>query len=512
MVPAPLLKLDQVKKSFAGVDALKPISLELGAGEMLGLIGENGAGKSTLIKVLSGVHQPDGGTVTWAGGPVLFASPHSAREAGISVIHQELAFCGQLSVAENLLLGDPWPRYRWGGVNWRKLHAQAGRQLANFELNIPTQRRFGELASAQKQEIAIARALSQRARLLILDEPTASLSELEIARLFTHLHRLRKSDVAMIYISHRLDEILRLTDRIVVLRDGELVATCRTAEADARRLVRDMVGRPLGQVFPRTRAVQPGAPLLELNSVTRGGMFHGISFKVCAGEIVGLAGLVGAGRSQLARAIFGLFPFDSGEMRLGGQRWRPTSAHQSLKAGLVYVPEERKRQGFVLDHSLRDSISIGFIDLLSRFGLVRAGQENHRAQSAVERHGIRARHLAQPVGTLSGGNQQKTLLARWLERDPRVIILNEPTRGVDVGAKAEIHALMDRLAAQGKAVLLISSDMPELLGMSDRLLVMHNGTLATELAGDAMTQENVLLAGSGLWQDNRKHRTANLEH
>ena len=498
-MPAALLKLDAVEKAFAGVSALKPLHLTLAPGEVLGLVGENGAGKSTLIKLLSGVYPPDRGTIHWRGAAVHFDSPRDAMAAGIATIHQELAYFARLSVAENMLLGEPWPRRSWGAVDWRRLHATAREQLARFDLDIPTDQPFQELSAAQKQEVAIARSLSRDARLLILDEPTASLTEPEVERLFSHLNRLRDEGVAILYVSHRLDEILKLTDRVAVLRDGALVATYATIEADIQRLVRDMVGRPLDQVYPRTRAAHPGGPRLELEGVTRAEMFRDVSFAVHAGEIVGLAGLLGAGRSELGRAIYGLYALDSGTMRLNGQPWRPSGAPGALRAGLAYLPEERKRQGLVLDHSLGDSISIGFSDLLSRWGMIRGREEKSRVQNAITRFGIRATGPEQAVGTLSGGNQQKAILARWLERDPNVILLNEPTRGVDVGAKAEVHALIDRLAGRGKAVLLISSDLHEVLGVSDRVLVMHRGTISAELRGDQMTQEKVILAASGLY-------------
>ena len=495
----PLLKLEAVEKSFAGVRALRPIQLELAAGEVLGLIGENGAGKSTLIKVLSGVLAPDAGVITWEGRPARFQTPHEALAAGIATIHQELACCGSLSVAENLLLGEPWPRRAWGGVAWGRLEAEAARQLAHFGLDIAPSRFFHELSAAQKQEVAIARALSRQARLLILDEPSASLSEPEVRRLFEHLERLRAAGVAILYVSHRLDEIVKLTDRVAVLRDGELVAVYPTREADVKRMVRDMVGRPLDQVYPHTRPARADSRSLELERVGRAGMFEEVSFAVHSGEIVGLAGLVGAGRSELARAIFGLYPVDRGQMRLFGRPWTPRDPRQALNAGLVYVPEERKRQGLVLEHSVGESISIGFSDLLARWGLIPAGAETARVQRALETFAIRATGPDQTVGTLSGGNQQKALLARWLDREPRVIVLDEPTRGVDVGAKAEIHALIDRLAGQGKAVLMVSSELPEVLGMSDRVLVMRGGSVSAELRGPAMTQENVILAASGLY-------------
>ena len=493
----PLLALRALEKSFAGVRALRPTTLALAAGEVLGLIGENGAGKSTLIKMLSGIHQPDGGEIVWQGAAVRFATPHAALAAGVATIHQELAYCGSLTVAENLLLGEPWPRTAWGAVAWGRLHARARERLVRFGIVLPTTRLFHTLSTAQKQEVAIARALSQNARLLILDEPTASLSEPEVERLFAQLRRLRAEGLALLYVSHRLDEILQLTDRVAVLRDGELIAEYPTREADVARMVRDMVGRALEQIYPHSRHT-PGAPLLEVAGATRAGMFRDVTLQVRAGEIVGLAGLVGAGRSELARAIYGLYPLDHGTMRLGGTAWQPRAPDEALARGLVYLPEERKRQSLVLEHAVGESISIGFSDLLARGGLIPRAAEQSRIAGVMKKFGVKASGPAQPVGTLSGGNQQKALLGRWLDREPEVIVLDEPTRGVDVGAKAEIHALIDQLAARGKAVLLISSDLPEVLGMSDRVLVMHAGQIAAELAGETKTQERAILAASGL--------------
>lgn len=492
-----LLKLEGVRKSYGGVPALKPCTLSMAGGEVLGLVGENGAGKSTLIKILSGVCAPDEGRIEWLGEPRVFPSPRDALGAGIATIHQELAFFGHLTVAENLLLGDSWPRRSWGGVAWPRVYARAREQLGEFQIDVAPEKLFRELSAAQRQEVAIARALSRRARLMILDEPTASLSEREVEQLFARLQRLREAGVAILYVSHRLDEILQLTDRIAVLRDGELIDCYPTSQATLQRVVRDMVGRPLDQVYPHTRR-EPGQVLLEVEKAGREGMFEDISFHVRAGEIVGLAGLVGCGRSELARAIFGLYALQSGSMRLAGRDWRPASPHDSLRAGLVYVPEERKRQGFVLDHSVSDSISIGFSDLLARCGLIPRRAEHQRVLGVLRIYAVRTASVDRPIGTLSGGNQQKSLLGRWIDRDPVVMILDEPTRGVDVGAKAEIHSLMDRLASQGKAVLLISSDLPEVLGLSDRVLVLHRGRIAAELRGRELTQQNVILAASGL--------------
>lgn len=499
----PMLQLTAVEKSFPGVRALRPLDLELAPGRVLGVVGENGAGKSTLIKVLSGVHRPDAGEIRWLGKPVRFRSPGDAFEAGIATIHQELAYFGRLSVAENLCLGEAWPRYRWGGVSWRKLHEEARRRLDRFGLRVETTRRFETLSTAEKQEVAMARALSRESRMLILDEPTASLTEREVDRLFSHLRRLREIGVALIYISHRLDEIVALTDEVIVLRDGEKVAAYPTGETDAPSLVRDMVGRTVEGAFPDTRSTSaardvPGPVALEVEGLTRKGLFHDVSFQVRRGEVLGLAGLVGAGRSEVARAIYGLYRADRGSMRLSGEPWAPSGPRDALRAGLVYLPEERKRQALVMDHDVGESIGIGFTNLLTRLGVIPRRLERSRLEAALQKHGVRATGLAQEIGTLSGGNQQKAVLARWLERGPEVLLLDEPTRGVDVAAKAEIHALIDSLAAAGKAVVMISSDLPEVLGMSDRVLVLSEGTVVKELTGKEKTQANVLLAASGV--------------
>lgn len=490
-----MLRLDSISKQFSGTQALKSFSLQIERGETVGLIGENGAGKSTLIKIIAGVHRPDTGTIELDGASLRFSDPRGALEAGIATIHQELACFDKLTVAENLMLGEPWPR-RWGGTNWTALNAEARRRLTEFGLEIAPETMFGQLSPAQRQEIAIVRALARNARLLILDEPTASLTEPEVERLFQHLRRLKSKGLAILYVSHRLDEIQSLTDRVLVLRDGALVASYPTRETSIGLMVRDMVGRDLAAVAPR--APRPiGEVLLQLRALSRPGLFENISLSLHRGEILGLAGLVGAGRSELARALFGLYRAE-GEIILAGQPWAPRSAAEARAKGVVYIPEERKRQGLVLDHSIASSISIGFLDRLASFGLVRPKAERQAVQAAIVHFGIKAPRAAQPIGSLSGGNQQKALLARWLEGDPQVIILDEPTRGVDVGAKAEIHRLIHGLADQGKAVLLISSDLPEILSLSDRLLVLHRGRVAAEFLGADATQEKVLLAASGL--------------
>jgi ABC-type sugar transport system ATPase subunit len=499
-MPAPVIQLKSLSKSFNQVPALKPFSLELNRGDILGLVGENGAGKSTLIKLISGVYQPSGGSILWNGKEVQFPTPSDALETGIATIHQELEFFAHLSVAENMLMGDEWPRKSLGRIDWNKLHQQAAKTLNDFGIQIPTDQLTGNLTPAEQQDVIIASALSRNAKLLILDEPTASLSEQEVKRLFEHIKRLQKQGVTIIYVSHRLDEIFELTNRIAILRDGELIADKKTSEMDVNQLIHDMVGKPLDQVYPRTRSGKTGEDVLELKQISRKEMFENISFKVRSHEIVGLAGLVGSGRSELARAIYGMYPIDSGKMLLINQSWSVKNPTQALKDGVVYIPEERKRQGLVLGHSLKESVSIGFTDMLTKLGMIQKKKEKEKVLSAIETYDIRANNINQEIGTLSGGNQQKALLARWLMRNPDLIILDEPTRGVDVGAKSQIHALIDQLAAEGKAILVISSDLQEILGLSDRILVMNRGKIDIELQNNEMTEHNIILASSGLYK------------
>ncbi len=493
----PLLALKNISKSFGGAPALKDVSLQLEAGQVLGLIGENGAGKSTLIKILAGVYGSDSGEIVWEGRPVEFRNPRDAFDSGIATIHQELTYFDRLTVAENLLMGEKWPKAGWAFVDWSCLFEMAAERLAKFNLKISPRRFFHELSAAERQEIAIVRALSRKARLLILDEPTATLSEPEVERLMAHLKKLREQEITLIYVSHRLDEILKLTDRVAVLRDGSLVGEYATREASINGMVRDMVGRELAQQSARSSR-KIGRPLLEVKNLSRDGGFQDLSFSLHSGEIIGLAGLMGGGRSQLARVLMGFYAGTSGEIMFRGRVWNPKDPREALRSGMAYIPEERKRQGFVLEHSFKESVSVGFLEKLSRMGLLSERAERQTVGDLVSRFRIKAAGLGQRIGTLSGGNQQKALLARWLERDPEMIILHEPTRGVDVGAKAEISKIIDELTQRGKGILLISSDLPELLALSNRILVMHEGRVVAEFSSENATQEKILVAASGI--------------
>jgi rhamnose transport system ATP-binding protein len=497
MPPPSLLRLESVSKNFGATRALKPLSLDIEAGRVIGLIGENGAGKSTLIKILSGVHKPDTGKIFLEEKQVSISNPHQAVAYGIATIHQELASFEWLTVSENLLLDELWPRKAFCFVDWPRLHQKAAERLRGFEIDLDPRAKLNSLSSAQRQELAIVRALSKKARLLILDEPTASLTEPEVQRLLAKIKQLRASGIAVLYVSHRLDEILQIADQIVVLRDGELVAQYPTAQANVNRMVHDMVGRKIEEQYARKKQHSIGEPILQVERVTREPFFRDISFELRTGEITGLAGLIGAGRSELARAIFGLYPPDSGTLRLRGKPFRPKSSSESVASGIAYLPEERKRQGFAPQNSVRDAITMVLLRSLSRLGLVNSKQQTKVAAEAISKFSIRAGSQEQKIGSLSGGNQQKALLARWLETHPDLIILDEPTRGVDVGAKAEIHRIIDELARAGKAVLLISSDLPEVISLSDRVLVLHQGRLVKELHPPEISQENILLAASG---------------
>jgi rhamnose transport system ATP-binding protein len=396
-------------------------------------------------------------------------------------------------------LGEKWPRKAWGGTDWKALNAEAKRRLDACELNLDPGALCHTLSPAQRQEVAIARSLAHDAKLLILDEPTASLTEPEVERLFAHLSRLRERGVALLYVSHRLDEILKLTSRVIVLRDGQLVAEQQTSEATIPRLVQAMVGRELAVNVRKENQSREliGSPLFQIERLTREPLFRDISLSVHAGEIVGLAGLVGAGRSELARALYGLYAAESGSMKMNGKEYLPKHPSEARERGIVYIPEERKRQGLVLDHSTASAVSAGFLKSIAAFGIVPPATERRRVREAVTHFGVKPADPERTVGTLSGGNQQKALLARWLETDPKFVILDEPTRGVDVGAKAEIHRLIRELAEQGKGILLISSDLPEVLALSDRIMVLHAGRIAAEFGAEEATQEAILLAASG---------------
>lgn len=503
MTPFPLLQAQGIRKAFPGVQALDGVSLSVQAGEVLALLGENGAGKSTLMKILAGVHAPDAGELLLDGRPVHFRGVADALAHGIVLIHQELNLADNLSVAANLFLGN---EDRSGGfLGWldrRRMNERARSVLERVGLEVEPRRLVGDLPLGQRQMVEIARALSQKARVLIMDEPTSSLTQRETERLFEVIADLKRAGVAVVYISHRLMEVQALADRVVVFRDGRNSGELGRGDITHRRMVELMVGRDLKQFFRRAHAAEsPPAeqPIrLELREVCySGGPQTPVSFVLRGGEIVGMAGLVGAGRTELSEALFGLRPLVSGEVRLDGRAVALRSPRDAVAEGLLLAPEDRRQFGLVLEESVQHNLGLPNFDRLSRFGLVSVRRETDLARRLCERLRVRTPRLSQPVGLLSGGNQQKVVLGKWLARQPRVLILDEPTRGVDVGAKSEIYALMDELAAAGIAILMISSDLEEVLGMSDRVLVLHEGRLAGELPRSALSEQAIMHLATG---------------
>jgi ABC-type sugar transport system ATPase subunit len=491
-----LLELRDIAKAFAGVRALDGVSFDLRAGEVHALMGENGAGKSTAVKILSGVHQPDRGAVLLHGTAVQIASPVHAQALGISPVHQELHLEPYLSVAENIFLGRQ-PAGRFGLIDERRMRRDAAELLARLGVTIDPAALVGAISIAERQIVSIARAISTDARILIFDEPTSSLSEHEIALLFGMIARLRAQGMGIIYISHRMDEVFRLCDRVTVFRDGRFVATRPVAETSLRELIGMMIGRDIGDLF-RKQAAPIGGPVLEVRNLVKRGVLDGISLTVRRGEIVGLAGLVGAGRTEIARAIFGDLSFDSGDILVEGRRLPGAHApRDAIAAGVGLVPEDRKDQGLVLGLSVQRNIGLAVMRTLSRLGVMRGGRERALAQDYVGRLAIRTPSVDQKVMFLSGGNQQRVVIAKWLATQPKVLIVDEPTRGVDVGAKAEIHALLCGLAQNGVAILMISSDLPEVLAMSDRVLVVHQGRIAGDLPHEQATQEAIMHYATG---------------
>lgn len=487
----PLVRADRISKSYEGVRALRDVSFELRAGEVHALVGENGAGKSTLIKIITGATLPDEGTIFIRNQPVHAHSPKRAKELGIAAIYQQPALFPALSVSENLALGLEEQSF-WTRVDWRARRTRARKLLQRVGARIAPEAEAGILSMPEQQLVEIARAIGADARVLIMDEPTASLSDRETENLYEVIRQLRDQGVGIIYISHRLEELTKIADRVTVLRDGQVIETRSMAGITREELIRLMVGRELATVFPN-RATTPGDFALELRSLScEAAGVREINLSVRSGEILGLAGLVGSGRTELARTIFGLTPPDSGEIRLKGRPIQIGNAADAIACGLAYVPEDRRRHGVIPELPISSNVTLAILSRLSRRASIDFAEETRVASEYLRRLRIKAPSLYTTVGTLSGGNQQKVALSRWLAANPSVLILDEPTQGIDIGAKAEIHALIGDLAAEGMAVVMISSELPEILGMSDRIAVMHEGRIVGVLDRAEATQEKIL--------------------
>ncbi|MGE3309222.1 MAG: sugar ABC transporter ATP-binding protein, partial [Limisphaerales bacterium] len=475
---APLLEMRGVEKAFPGVQALRGVDLELRAGEVLALLGENGAGKSTLIRVLGGAHAADVGTLRIDGRKVNFRSPHDSRRAGVAVIHQEFNLVPGLGACENIFLGQERTR---AGFTVRSAERRRARELfsrlgVSIDLDVPCRR----LTTAQQQLVEIAKALAFEARILVMDEPSAALTAHEVARLFEIISDLKGRGLGIIYVSHRLDEIEKIADRITVLRDGRNVGERSIERMTRESMIQMMVGRELRDEFP-SRSVAFGEPRLKVTGLRRGDVVRDVSFEVRRGEILALTGLVGAGRTETLRLIFGADPRDAGEIRLDGRRLDVPSPAQAIAAGIGFLTEDRKHQGLVLRHSVADNFALPNLDWLARGGFVRRSLVRMTLSRHVASLKIRSSGPDQRAGTLSGGNQQKVVLAKWLARDCEVLLFDEPTRGIDVGGKFEIYQLMNELVAQGKCIVMVSSELPEVLGMADRILVMRQGRVTGEI-------------------------------
>jgi rhamnose transport system ATP-binding protein len=493
---APLLSLEHAEKSFGAVHALEDGIVDLYAGEVHGLVGENGAGKSTLVKILAGVHRPDAGRLSIEGVEAIFDNAKQSQAAGIAIIFQEPTLFPDLTVAENIFVGmQPLKRFR--RIDGRRMRREARAVFDQLGVKLDPDRVARGLSIADQQLVEIAKALTTNARVIVMDEPTAALTMTEVDRLFGIVAALRARGNAVLFVSHRLEEIFAICQRVTVMRDGRHILTRATEELTVQSVIRAMVGRDMDALFPKVEA-ERGEVVLKVDRLTREGAFTDVSFEVRRGEIVALAGLVGAGRSEVARAIFGIDRWDAGSVEVGGRRLKPGSPTRAMGAGVGLVPEDRRQQGLVMDFSIERNVALASLDTVRRAGVIPRGAERRFARDWALRLQLKYSRLTNPVWTLSGGNQQKVVLAKWLARKPSVLIVDEPTRGIDVGTKAEVHRLLSELAAQGVAVLMISSELPEVLGMADRILVLFEGRVTREFARADATEDAIMQAATGI--------------
>lgn len=489
-----ILELNHISKTFPGVIALDDVHFDLRKGEVHVLLGENGAGKSTLVKILSGAYQKTSGTILLDQQEIHIKNPKHAQQLGISIIYQELNLVSHLSAGENIFLGRE-PANRWGVVDFKKLFADAQKILDDLGVAIDARSLVRDLGVAKQQMVEVAKALSLDARIVIMDEPTSALTEQEIEELFKTIHHLKQNGVAIIYISHRLDEIFQIGDRVTILRDGKWIGTQSIKKVDKPGLIRMMVNRELKDQFPRQK-VQRGDEVLRIENLANDRLKQ-INLSLFAGEVLGIAGLLGSGRTELARTIFGMDKIDTGKIYTKGQELKFGSPRRSINSGIGYLTEDRKSQGLILNLSVKENVSLPSLDRFSKFGVMKSRLEKDTVENYIDELRIKTPGINQKVMFLSGGNQQKVVMSKWLCSNVDILIFDEPTRGIDVGSKVEIYQLMNRLTAEGVGILMISSELPEILGMSDRILVMHEGRITGEFLTEEATQEKILKCALG---------------
>ncbi|HGS4461840.1 TPA: ribose ABC transporter ATP-binding protein RbsA [Vibrio metschnikovii] len=491
----PILALSQIDKAFPGVKALDQACLNVYSGRVMALMGENGAGKSTLMKVLTGIYSKDAGTIDYQGQPASFKGPRDSQQAGISIIHQELNLIPQLTIAENIFLGRE-KTSAFGRILWQEMYAEADQLLARLNVKHSAKTLLGELSLGEQQMVEIAKALSFESKVIIMDEPTDALTDTETASLFKVINELRDQGCGIVYISHRLKEIFEICDDITVLRDGKFIGQCQVSETDEDGLIEMMVGRKLEEQYPRIDVEPENKVCLEVIGLTGSGI-HDVSFTLRRGEILGISGLMGAGRSELMKVIYGALPSERGVINLNGRTINPVSPQDGLANGIAYISEDRKGDGLVLGLSVKENMSLCALDKLTKGIQIQHGAEATAVEDFIQLFNIKTPSRNQIIGHLSGGNQQKVAIAKGLMTRPKVLILDEPTRGVDVGAKKEIYQLINKFKAQGMSIILVSSEMPEVLGMSDRILVMHEGRISGEFDAKQANQENLLACAVG---------------
>ena len=491
----PIVELSGIAKHFGSVQALQGVDFTLLPGEVHALAGENGAGKSTLVKILAGMHRPDAGMLRIGGEVVELHSPTHSQALGIAVVHQEPMLFPDLNIAENVFMGRH-PRDRFGRVDWKRMYREVDQLLTTLDVPLRSNMPVQGLSVAEQQLVEIAKALSLEARVLVLDEPTAALSAHEVTELFAIVRQLRERGVAILFVSHRLEEIAEIADRITIFRDGTHIVTATVDEISREEIIKYMVGRELSSLFPKSEA-EIGEVVLDVRHLARSGVFADVSFELRRGEILGFAGLVGAGRTEVAQVLFGIDRAESGEIWLKGKKRRIRSPQQAMEYGIAYVPEDRHQHGLVMDFSIVSNITLPILKQVSLLGLVDPRRERKIAADYSQQLQVRSAGIAQLVSALSGGNQQKVVLSKWLATNPSVLILDEPTRGIDVGAKAEVHRIISDLATRGLAIILISSELPEVLAMADRVVVMHEGHVTGTFPRSEATQERVMFAATG---------------